>query len=38
LVSRNLSRLQAAGLIQIDGRSVLISNLKALEAELEGAE
>ena len=38
LVSRNLSRLQAAGLIQIDGRTVLISNLKALEAELEGAE
>jgi CRP-like cAMP-binding protein len=38
LVSRNLSRMQAAGLIQIDGRTVLISNLKALEAELEGAE
>jgi CRP/FNR family transcriptional regulator len=38
LVSRNLSRLQAAGLIQIDGRTVLISNLKALETELEGAE
>jgi CRP/FNR family transcriptional regulator len=38
LVSRNLSRLQAAGLIQIDGRTVLISNLKALETELGGAE
>src|SRR6266568_3885451 len=35
LVSRNLSRLQAEGLIQIDGRSVVIPNLKALEAELE---
>jgi len=38
LVSRNLSRLQAAGLIQVDGRTVLILNLKALETELEGAE
>lgn len=35
LVSRNLSRLQAEGLIQMDGRSVVIPNLKALEAELE---
>jgi CRP/FNR family transcriptional regulator len=38
LVSRNLSRLQTAGLIQIDGRTVLILNRKALEAELEGAD
>jgi CRP/FNR family transcriptional regulator, cyclic AMP receptor protein len=38
LVSRNLSRLQAEGLIQIDGRSVVIPNLKALETELESAE
>ena len=37
LVSRNLSRLQAEGLIQMDGRSVVIPNLKALEAELESA-
>ncbi len=38
LVSRNLSRLQAEGLIQMDGRSVIISDLKALEAELENPE
>jgi CRP/FNR family transcriptional regulator, cyclic AMP receptor protein len=38
LVSRNLSRLQAEGLIKIDGRSVIVCNLKALEAELESAE
>lgn len=38
LVSRNLSRLQAAGLIQMDGRTVLILNRKGLEAEIEGAE
>jgi CRP/FNR family transcriptional regulator len=38
LVSRNLSRLQAEGLIQMDGRSVVIPNLKALEAELDIAE
>jgi CRP/FNR family transcriptional regulator len=33
LVSRNLSRLQAEGLLKTDGRNVLIYNLKALEAE-----
>ena len=33
LVSRNLSRLQAEGVIEIDGRSVLIRDMKALEAE-----
>lgn len=33
LVSRNLSRLQAEGILEVDGRSVLIRNLKALEAE-----
>ncbi len=33
LVSRNLSRLQAEGVLQIEGRSVLIRDLKALEAE-----
>ena len=35
LVSRNLSRLQSAGIIRIDGRTVTIINLKALEAEIE---
>ena len=35
LVSRNLSRLQAEGMIKIDGRSVIVRNLKALEAELQ---
>jgi hypothetical protein len=33
--ARNLSRLQAEGMIKIDGRSVIICNLKALEAELQ---
>src|SRR5271157_816857 len=35
LVSRNLSRLQAEGFIQMDGRIVVIPNLGKLEAELE---
>jgi len=38
LVSRNLSRLQAEGMIKIDGRSVIVRNLKALEAELQSAD
>ncbi len=38
LVSRNLSRLQAEGIFKIDGRSVTISNLKALEAEIDSPE
>jgi len=38
LVSRNLSRLQAEGLIRMDGRSVTIPDLKALEAELDSGE
>lgn len=38
LVSRNLSRLQAEGVLEIDGRSVLIRDLKALEAETENEE
>lgn len=38
LVSRNLSRLQSAGLIRMDGRKVLIADLQALEAECESAE
>jgi len=35
LVSRNLSRLQAEGLIQIDGRTIVVPNLKELETELD---
>jgi CRP-like cAMP-binding protein len=31
LVSRNLSRLQAEGLLEVEGKKVLIRNLKALE-------
>jgi len=38
LVSRNMSRLQAEGLIRIEGRSVVIPDVAALEAQLEGAE
>jgi CRP-like cAMP-binding protein len=38
LVSRNLSRFQAEGLVTIDGRSVIIHDLKALEGELRSAE
>jgi CRP/FNR family cyclic AMP-dependent transcriptional regulator len=38
LVSRNLSRLQAEGMLQIDGRTVTISDLKALEAETDSPE
>jgi len=34
LVSRNLSRFQAEKLIQMDGRKIVIANLKSLEAEL----
>lgn len=37
LVSRNLSRLQADGLIQIDNRTVEIPSLKRLEEELEAS-
>lgn len=33
LVSRNLSRLQAEGMLKIEGRKVTICNLKALEEE-----
>jgi len=35
LVSRNLSRFQSEKLIRMDGRKILIADLKALEAELE---
>ena len=38
LVSRNLSRLQAEGMIKIDGRTVIVRNLKALEAEVQASE
>lgn len=38
LVSRNMSRLQAEGLIKIDGREVTIPDLPALKDQLEGAE
>jgi CRP/FNR family cyclic AMP-dependent transcriptional regulator len=34
LVSRNLSRLQSAGLIKLEGRTVIITDLQALEAEV----
>jgi len=37
LVSRNMSRLQSEGLIQIDGRTIVIPDLKRLEAELSSA-
>ena len=35
LVSRNLSRLQSEGLVKMEGRIILITNVKLLEAELE---
>ena len=38
LVSRNLSRLQAAGLIKLDGRLVVVPNLAPLEAETKNEE
>lgn len=37
LISRNLSRFQAEGMIKIDGRNVVVTDLKALESELESA-
>jgi CRP/FNR family transcriptional regulator, cyclic AMP receptor protein len=38
LVSRNLSRLQAQGLLHVEGRSIVIRDLKALEAETQTQE
>lgn len=38
LVSRNLSRLQAEGLIVMEGKTVIIPDLAKLEAEVEGSE
>jgi len=37
LVSRNLSRFQSEGLIEIDGRNLTINNLKALESEIDSS-
>jgi CRP-like cAMP-binding protein len=34
LVSRNLSRFQAEGVLSIDGRNVIIRDTKTLEADL----
>lgn len=38
LVSRNLSRFQAEGMLKIDGRNLTVIDLKALEAELQSHE
>jgi len=38
LVSRNLSRLQAEGILKIEGRSVTVRDLKALESEVAAGE
>ena len=38
LVSRNLSRLQAEGILKIDGRSMVICNLNDLETETRSAD
>ena len=38
LVSRNLSRLQVEGLVKVEGRTVMVRDLKLLEAELEAGE
>lgn len=38
LVSRNFSRLQAEGLIVLDGRSVVVPDVKKLAAELESSD
>ena len=38
LVSRNLSRLQAEGMLKMEGRTLIICDPKALEAELKSAE
>ncbi len=38
LVSRNLSRLQAEGLLKIDGRDVILFDLKGLEEKVESPE
>ena len=38
LVSRSLSRLQVEGLVEVEGRLVVVRDLKLLEAELEVGE
>jgi CRP/FNR family transcriptional regulator, cyclic AMP receptor protein len=38
LVSRNLSRFQAEGMLKMEGRGVVVTDLKALEADLESGE
>ena len=38
LVSRNLSRLQAEGIVRMEGKNVIIPHLEALEAEVESGE
>lgn len=38
LVSRNLSRLQAEGIVKIEGKTVIVPDLSALEAEVESGE
>ena len=38
LVSRNLSRFQAQGLLKVDGRAVIIADIEALQAELQSAD
>jgi CRP/FNR family transcriptional regulator len=38
LVSRNLSRLQAEGLLKLEGRRAVIPDLKSLEAEFDPVE
>jgi CRP/FNR family cyclic AMP-dependent transcriptional regulator len=38
LISRNLSRFQAEGMLKIEGRAVTVTDLKALEAELQSAD
>jgi CRP-like cAMP-binding protein len=38
LVSRNLSRLQSEGILKIDGRTVTVFDLKALESQTDSPE
>jgi len=38
LVSRGLGRLQAQGTLEIEGRRIVIRNLKALQQELEDSD
>ena len=38
LVSRNLSRLQAEAIVKIEGKTVIIPSLSALEAEVEAVD